>query len=609
MTHRGDLILDLASPGLYRFEVRAPGLRPFASDTFAVSETQGANLGVVTLSAGGGVEGWVSNASTGRPLAGVLVTLWPQGLAGAQRAIISTRVAQTVTDSEGRYRIAGQAEGAFELRFERSGFAPSYREVAILDDEVLPIDEESLGKGVAVRGTVKNRAGKLRAGVQVRFLAESGASQLPIAEATTGEDGAFGDVSLAAGRYRVEVRSDRVLLAQTTTISDSKPEQKLALRTSETAAFGVVLRRGQPAQGGVLAVEVANLATARTGQLLLRTPEGDQEVFGAEGSPLFETEVGADGSFTFDDVPAGRLLFTYRPQDDRSLSRLVDLPADAETALAIDFAGATIQGLARVRSTEEPAAEVAVELRDAEGNPLGTATTDAAGRFVFDDVSAPDVLLEGSKAGFRAELNRVSLKGQTTASVTLDLEPADTGTVTVRLEGPGGQPLAFAFVTLLTEGGALVRSLPLDALGSRKFEDVPAGAYRLVWTDPAFGLGISPPISVQSSQEATVEQQLLTPAYLDLVCQADACRHSPLESLSFAAQGLDLATLLPGFSPGLSVSAEGRLSLGAIQPGDYQLAVRLAGTPSSIAIHAVAGQVMRVPIGPELSPSKLSPGR
>ena len=476
--------------------------------------------------------------------------------------------------------------------------------MTIQDDVVLPLDEQRLGTGVAVHGTVENRAGKPRPGVQVRFLAASGASQLPIAEATTGDDGTFSDVSLSPGRYRAEVRSDRVLLTQTTTIEGSKPEQSLKLRTTETAASGIVLQHGQPVTGGQLAAEVTSLATPRIGQLLLRTPEGGQEVFGAAGSPHFETEIGADGGFSFDDLPAGRLTFTYQSLDGRSLSRLVDLPADGATGLAIDFTGATIHGLARLRQTQEPVSEVTVELRDGSGDLLGTAVSGPDGRFGFDDVGASDVLLEASKSGLRAGISHLSLKGRTVAEAAIDLTPADTGTVTVRLSGEGGQPLSFTFVTLLTEGGALVRSLPLDALGSRRFEDVQAGTYRIVWTDPAYGLGISAPISVQGGEEAAVEQQLRSPAFLDLVCQSDACRLTPLEGLAlFAAPGLDIASLLPGFSPGLAVSAEGRVALGAIQPGDYQMIVRSAGVPASIAIHASPGQVVRVPIGPPPGPS------
>ncbi len=251
-----------------------------------------------------------------------------------------------------------------------------------------------------------------------------------------------------------------------------------------------------------------------------------------------------------------------------------------------------------MRKTGEPVAEVAVELRDGDGSPLGSAVTDAAGRFVFDDVSASEVILEASKPGFRAGVNRVSLKDRGNAPVALDLDAADTGTVTVRLSGRGGQPLGFAFVTLLTEGGSMVRSLPLDALGSRQFDEVPEGVYRIVWSDPSFGLGISAPVSVRAAQEALVEHQLESPAYLELVCQANDCRRSPLEGLNlFAAQGLDLASLLPGFSPSLAMSADGRLPLGAIQPGDYQVAVRLAGASSRVT-HT----------GPSLEPVQNTPG-
>ncbi|MFL6195142.1 MAG: carboxypeptidase regulatory-like domain-containing protein [Thermoanaerobaculia bacterium] len=595
---KGDLLLDLAPPGLYRFEVRAEGLRPFASEPFAVTATQGANLGVVLLSTGAGVEGTVAHALEGRPLSGVLVTLWPQGLAGLQRAVTSS-IAQAVTDSEGRFRIAGRAEGAYEVRFERSGYAPAYREVHLLDDGVLPVGSVSLDPGIAVHGRVRNRAGKAKPGVHVLFLAESGGSRLPLAEATTGDDGAFSGISLSPGPYRVEVRSDRTLLAQTVTLSASDSERKLDLRTNETAAAGIVLRHGQPVPGGWLTAEIASLATPRGGQLILRTPDGGQEILGAPASPSFQAEVGADGSFTFDDVPAGRLLLTYQAPEGDSLRKLVDLPAAGASDLTIDFSGASLRGLARLRDTGEPLADVSVEVRDAQGNPLGAALSDAAGRFAFEDIGATDLLVEASKPGYRGQASRISLQGKATESVALDLDPAESGVLTVRLQGENGQPLAFAFATLLTEGGSLVRSLPLDALGTRRFEDLPDGTYRVAWSDPAFGLGVSAPVTVRNHEEQRVEQQLRTPAHLSLVCSAESCRRGLLEGLTLlAAPGLDLASLLPGFSPGLAISADGRLPLGALQPGEYRLAVRLEGSASFFTLQVTPGQILEVPVGP-----------
>ncbi len=601
-THKGDLLLDLPRPGLYRFEIRSAGMRPFSSEPFAVTATQGANLGVVVLSAGGGVEGRVVDAASGRPLAGVLATLWPQGMAGIQRAAVSAMVGQAVADSEGRYRIAGQAPGAYELRLERSGFAAAYREVALLDDLVLPMEDAVLDAGVAVSGTVKNRAGKPRRGVQVRFLAESGASPLAVAETATGEDGEFGGLHLAAGDYRVEVRSDRVLLARNVRIEGSEPKHRLDLRTAETAVSGTVLRRGQVVQGGWLEAEVAWLATPRSGRLVLRTPDGQQETLGGSENALFQTEVGPDGSFSFEDVPVGRLLITYLTPEGHALTRLLDLPPAGAEALPIDFSGARLEGIARLKNNGEPLVDVAVELRDAEGSPLGTAVTDAAGRFVFEDVSAAEVLVEATRTGFAARTEQVSLQGKPTAMVAIDLDPSEDGTVAVRLQGEGGQPLAFSFVTLVTEGGALVRSLPLDALGSRRFEGISAGSYRLIWSNPVYGLGMSAAIHVQGGREAVVEERLVSPARLELACQADPCNRSPLEALGlFSAPGLDLASLLPGFSPGLAFSDDGRLSLGAIQPGGYRLAGRVAGTPFDVVFQAAPGQIVRIPVGrPEI---------
>ena len=80
----------------------------------------------------------------------------------------------------------------------------------------------------------------------------------------------------------------------------------------------------------------------------------------------------------------------------------------------------------------------------------------------------------------------------------------------------------------------MVRSLPTDALGERRFEDLAGGIYFLVWMDAASGID-----------------------FLGL----------------YSADGLQIAPYLSGVASSMRFSQTGRISLGRITPGQYVLRV------------------------------------
>jgi hypothetical protein len=111
-------------------------------------------------------------------------------------------------------------------------------------------------------------------------------------------------------------------------------------------------------------------------------------------------------------------------------------------------------------------------------------------------------------------------------------------------------------------------------------------------------LGVSAPLTVQGGEETLFERVMQEPAQLEITCPPAACSRKPLEGLNlFSVTPVDLVQLLTGFAPGLAFSAEGRLSLGALQPGPYELAVQLGGRVSHFRVEALPGQRLTLPLG------------
>lgn len=592
----GRFFLDLPNAGSYRLTVQTAGHRSWESGAFTAAATEGVDLGVLQMTTGSGVEGRTVDDVSGKALSGVLVSLLPQGVSGLRR-LTASPLAQAVTDRDGRYRLTGQIEGAYELRFERTGFATALREIELPDQRIAAAEDQEMGPGVAVRGLVRSRTGQPRAGLALRFLAESGTSLLPLAESSTGPQGRFRAPHLSSGRYRVEVRSKRLLLSQIVEVERGEAERFLELVTPGTLLTGRVLRGDEPLAGGRLTAEPASLANPKVGTLLVEG-SGQPQAFGAPEAQS-SAEIDGEGRFSFAEIEPGPTLFRYLSPEGQEWTRVAEVPADATAFLPLVFGGKTLQGQVSHRESGEPLAGVELRLADRSGSPLTAGITDERGAFSFTDISANDVVIEANLSGFRQETVRASLAAAQPAPMTVQLEPADAATVHVRMAHSSGQPLAFAFVSLLSPAGAMVRSLPLDETGEKQFDDVPAGQYRLVWSDPAVGVGASPALAVHGGEDTVFERRLLPPARLELSCKAASCAGLPVQTLALFAGDLDVAPLLPGAGASLAFSADNRAFLGTLQPGDYRLLVQVAGRTWDLPFRAQPGQRLLLPVGEE----------
>ncbi len=589
----GEFLIDLLQPGRLRFRISAEGHRPLDLPAHEVGPASALDLGVQVLATGAGVAGKVVDAASGQPLGGALVRLLPRGLSGLRRSA-ETVLAEAVTDAEGHYRILGEPSGAYELRFERNDYATTALEIDLEEGRVLALGDQLLGRGCRVLGQVRARSGIAQGGVRVRFLTESGTAVLPIVERTTNGSGRFTAMYLSPGTYRVEVKGRRPLLVQTVEVPEGEEELTLDLLTGGTRVEGLVTRREQPAEGGWLTLEPAFDPGHRSGKLILAGADGSQsQVFGPLGAEL-TAEVGPDGTFAFEDVPAGPATAVFLSAAGEELRQPVEVPATPTALLAIDFAGSPLVGLV-VDTSDRPLSGAQIELRDGLGNLIGQGASDELGSFELRDLPSGALVLEVSKPGHARRTLGGLDPARLTAPLRIELEPAAEGALALQLARPDGEPLSYAFATLFSSGGALVRSLPLDALGEKRYADLPAGGYFLVWSDPTVGAGASPPLEIRPGEESVFARQLALPARLDLLCEDPACAGQTISALSLLTEdGFDLGPLLSGFSLGLTFSLHGAVSLGGVQPGRYRLLAQSGGKLWNLAIEALAGAPLAV---------------
>lgn len=567
--------VDLPGDGLYRLRIEWPGHRPVLTDELQVGRGELVDLGVLELEQGAGVRGLVLDPDEGEGLSGVHLRLVLQGT-GVLQQLRRGGAPATTTDTEGRFALSGVEPGRYTLHLEREGFAPATREIELEVDERRDLGEILLDRGVRVAGRVFDRAEAPKAGVRVRVL-PSPESLEPLAEATTNAAGEFSGLDLAPGSYRVEVWDERLLLAQPVTLHD-EPEVDLELEVGGIRWSGRVTYGGAPVQGGRLSAVAVDDPGRRRGKMIVNTAGGlaaPKAILGAAESRR-NVELGADGEFTFDGIEPGPVSVTYTSAAGLRSTLEIAVPDRADAWTPLDFLGSTLAG-AVIEPESGIGVPAEVRLFGDAGQWLGSAETDAAGEFLFRDLQPDGVYtLEARAEGYRTALLpevRLEESGQ---DVTIRLEPGEDGHLRVDLRRADGSPLGYAFVTLLSEAGATLRSLPADPYGRIDFGSLPAGRYLVVWSDPVVGTG-----ATETFVEAPgrVERTLQRGVDVELACgDPTSCGGMAVAGLAvYSTTGHEIGSYLPGLSTSMRFSADGRLPLGRLTPGRYLVRALVRG--------------------------------
>jgi len=570
----GRFRLDLPGPGRYDLTVRAAGFRDHRIDEPTLIQGERLDLGVIVLSPGAGIAGRVVSAGA-EGVEGADVRLVPLGPAGL--AVIHDRyLPHTVSDRTGRFELSGLDAGRYEVRIEHRGAVFAHRRFDLERDERLDLGEVVLRPGVRVRGTVTGRSGEPREGLTVRLTDAEAASLFPLRVTTSDAEGRFDLDELEPGAYRVIVVGERQLLAQELTVEAGDEETVLDLVAGGVRLAGVVVRGGEPVAGGRLLLGSAFDPSFVLPKLTVSGSRGESF---SHGLPVAAVHAAVDetGRFVAEDTSPGPLAVRYLAPDGRTVERRVSVPDRPEAFVRVDVAGFALSGeVVDAASGVGREATVSVAREDLPGS-LAVVQTDVHGRFAVGDLAPGRYRVEARAEGFGRASRRVELAEG--ARIRLVLTSDETGLLEVELRRQDGSAAASAMLALLDRHGRTVQTGWADARGRRRFPELPAGDYHLVWSDGAAGTGVSSPIPLAPGD--VTRRWLTAPGGVAavLACPPEECAGALLEHLSVvAAAGIDLAPYLSGVSgPAARLSADGRLSLGRVMPGRYLVRVGLGG--------------------------------
>ena len=552
-------------------------------------------LGLIALEPGAVVQGRLFDAVGAEPAAGCVVELLPPG-AGAVAALMLRQRHLTVSDADGRYVLGGLGAGRYHLRQQCLGAPVTDRLVVLGANELADQGESWLdsGRPVAVRvtgigtGTVRllDRFREIESPIvetALRSPAEAEAGQ-------RGDEDSTGHAEFLAvpGVYRLEVvdGSGRLRVSQEIGIEEGPAEvQTVDVALSTRTIRSVLVLDGRPVAAGAVSFGSVFDASRSSGKIQLvsqRRGGAQQSRMLGIGGATVRGSVGADGSFEVDGVADDLLWMTWYAGDGSYLGRL--WPADPLPRM--DLSGVRVTG----------------SLLDANGTPVGgqvsltgdlgrtVAWAEAGedGRFELPPAPPGAYRLKGT-AGTSPALSpagRTSPTGTVSKELLLTTEPPphqvlhaaapEPGIVEVHLQRTDGSPAAGAWLHVVDAAGDMVSTGLASAAGSSS-RRAPAGEVSLVWNDGAAcagGVGLD----VEEGRTTTLRESLPMGRLLELRCPAADCAGEPLSFLSMTTEsGAEIASHLTGAGEGVRFSESGRLGLGCVTPGSYEISFWAAG--------------------------------
>jgi len=557
------------------------------------------DLGLIALDRGAIVRGRLFDAVGAVPVAGCLVELL---LAGGGPAIETVRMREqhlTVSDADGGYLLGGIEAGRYHLRFQCPDVPITDRFLVLGANEMADQGELWLhpGRRVAVRvsgldrGTVRlldrfRESGAPFVEAPLRFSAEAG----PRARGDD-ETSAGAEFLAAPGTYRLEVADETggLRVSQEVAIEEGLADvQTVDVGLPTRTIRSVLVRNGRPVSGGTVSFGSVFDSTRSSARFMIvtRSSGGNhQRLFGfGGGAPRrLSARVAPDGSFVVERVPADLLWMIWRPGDGTSVGRL--WPADPLPQA--DLSGVSVTGQL-FDGTGAPAAGQ-VSLLGAVGRTVAYAEAGDDGRFELPP-APPGAYRIKADAGLSRTLmdrGRSGLTGSVMQDLLLGTDPpphqllriggAESGVVEVELRRASGDPAGDAWLHIANTSGDVVGSGLTTAAGSFANHEVPVGDASLVWNDAvacAGGVGLN----VEEDRESRVRESLPVGRLLELRCRASDCAGEPLSFLSVTTEsGAEITSHLTGAGEGVRFSESGRLGLGCVTPGAYEVSFWAAG--------------------------------
>lgn len=573
-TDNGTFQLDLARPGLYSLTFRATGHERHQIDDVHLAAGERIDLGTLALDQGAVVQGKLFDAMNGTPVIGAALELLPQGFTAVTR--LASRDDAMVSNCAGGFLASGLPPGRYELRVRHQAYPITPYTFSVSADEVLDLGNLYLHTGVQIQADIRDRDGLPRSGLSVRVFDPEQATLEPLLNRMADAAGRVQDLTLAPGRYRVQVYGERLLLTQEIEVPAQQGTWATNWTVGGTHLIGRVTDGGIPVEGGFLMFSSSFDPGQQRGKVVINAPHLDTQsaVFGATQSQLM-ADVDTTGSFEIPDVPPGMVQITYFRTDGSSVRRQVVVPeqSGSPAAVPVELQGEKLDGWV----TDEQGFGIEharVQLRDALGLLAAEAATDVSGKFQFLDLQPGkyrvDVSAEDHISAQRTNIE-VDSEGP---PLTVQLARGGNGGIELSLERTDGSPVARVMTTLLNTSGQMVRAGLTDTRGRYHFDRLAAGEYFVIWNDPVAGAGTSQAVQVRADLDAVLGLELGVGTSSRVACNLEACASRTVQRIALYSQdGVDVAPYLSGVSPALRFAEDGRISLGRITPGHYQLEV------------------------------------
>ena len=557
------------------------------------------DLGLVALDRGAVVQGRLFDAAGAEPAAGCLVELLLPGAGPAVQAARRWQQQVAVSDADGRYLFGGVEAGRYHLRLQCPDVPATDRFLALGANELADQGESWLhpGRRVAVRvdglgaGTVRllDRFREIAAPIVEAPLRSSAGIDAPERD---DDEASVGVEFLAApGTYRLQVTDEEggLRVSQEIAIEEGPAEvQAVDVRLATRDIRSVLVLDGRPVSGGTVRFGSVLDPSRSSGKfaVVVQTGAGEiQRLFGFGGGSLrrLSTEVGSDGSFLVEKAPADLLWMTWYPGDGSYVGRL--WPADPLPQA--DLSGVRAMGQL-FDETGAPAAGQ-VSLLGELGRIVAYAEAGDDGRFVLPpappgsyrisaDAGLSRTLMEQGKSGRRGSVTKELLLGNDPPPhQLLRVGRAEPGAVEVELQRAGERPAGGAWLHFVNTWGDVVGTGLATVAGTYTNREVPAGDVSLVWNDAvacAGGVGLN----VEDGRTSRIRESLPMGRLLELRCRASDCAGEPLSFFSVTTEsGAEIVSHLTGAGEGVRFSDSGRLGLGCVTPGAYEVSFWSAG--------------------------------
>lgn len=505
--------VPFAPPPINPFLEIAPdtiGLFTFRSGGCTVEDSKAALVTVPDSNCSGGVpsawiQGTVTDATTGQPIAG---------------ATVSAAGISAITSDDGSYALNNVPVGQQTLNASADGFVPAQIAVTVIGGQVLTRNIALRPQTGALSGFVINAFnGQPIAGAAVTVKGTN-------ISATTGGDGSYTLTGLPAGAQTVIASAANYNSAEATiialadqaitqdfflaptvgaitgTVRNATTNQPIAGATvtaggvtTTTGASGAYTLNNVPAGAQTLSASATDFNPASLGVTVLAGQTVTQDIalapqLGTVAGTVRDetlqpiagatvtlggatTTTGADGAYTFNNVPVGAQTITASATNFRAASATATVVANQTTTQ--DFTLTRLTGSIRGRITNavtgQPIANADIDLLPF---PLTFATSDAGGNYTMTDVpTGPQVILATAQ-GYYAKLAVVTVTADQTVTQDFALTP-QVGTVTGIVFDNFSQPVIGATLAVAGTNIAAVT----DADGRYTLSNVPVGTQTL----------------------------------------------------------------------------------------------------------------------------------